>query len=183
LAAGAEGARGWARRDEHGGGCERGRRRAGRAGTSAELGDAEDHVPLSFPSPGSSLRHAAVAGGLSFFAAPSAAPRLDPAASEVNRLRRSSNRLQWSSKRCVERSIWPGGGGGSGGGRDGGGGGSSWPAPLSLPCSALPRVRCIRCWRDRIFPSPNSTVHTRQSSFCLSNLQLIVGVGLTKKKT
>jgi hypothetical protein len=83
--------------DERGGG-ERGRRHAGQAGTPAELSDAEDHVLLPSPSPGSSLRHAAIAGGLSFFFA---APQLDPAASEVNRLRRSSNRRRRSSNRCL----------------------------------------------------------------------------------
>jgi hypothetical protein len=65
--------------------------------------------------------------------------------------------------------------GGSGGGREGGGSGSGWPAPLLFACAAPNAALwgCIRCWRDDNFPFPNFTVHTRQSSFCLSVLQHI----------
>ncbi|CAN6172084.1 unnamed protein product [Urochloa humidicola] len=190
------------------------------------------------PSPGSSLRRAAVAGGLScLFASPSTAPQLDPAAAEVDsvaaELESAAEHLQSPAAEHLQSAAL----GERGGGqrptttrpsprRSAGGsrarrrrGGRRWRGPVPTSGSLLAaeiwgrRMRARRdaggwalppsarrepagtresgreslrnaccCWRSRFLPSLQSTVHTMQIVFCLSNLQSVVGVSLSLKR-
>jgi hypothetical protein len=53
---------------------------------------------------------------------------------------------------------------------------SSSPVRRSLPRCCV--MVCFLRWRDDVFASPTSIVHTRQSSICLFDLHLIVGLSL-----